>query len=141
MRKLCLLTAVLLLVSAWVVAQDSSQAAGAEASQTSSNAGETTTIEGCLSGSAGNYTLTDNSGKTYQLQGDSSNSAIRLDIRCESMEAKAEPWPARPRPQVQTHRPAPAVLGAIHRPPVLQVSHLIAPLTGLAVHQQRFSSM
>ena len=72
MRKLCLLTAVLLLVSAWVVAQDSSQAAGAKASQTSSNAGETTTIEGCLSGSAGNYTLTDKTGKTYQLQGDSS---------------------------------------------------------------------
>ena len=72
MRKLCLLTTVLLLVSAWVVAQDSSQAAGAKASQTSSNAGETTTIEGCLSGSAGNYTLTDKTGKTYQLQGDSS---------------------------------------------------------------------
>jgi len=72
MRKLCLLTAVLLLVSAWVVAQDSSQAAGAEASQTSSNAGETTTIEGCLSGSAGNYTLTDSSGMSYQLQGETS---------------------------------------------------------------------
>jgi hypothetical protein len=31
-----------------------------------------TSIEGCLSGSAGNFTLTDQSGKTYQLAGDTS---------------------------------------------------------------------
>ena len=28
------------------------------------------TVEGCLSGSAGNYTLTDKNGTTYQLTGD-----------------------------------------------------------------------
>jgi hypothetical protein len=96
MKKLCLFTAILLLSSAWVVAQDNSQAGSSSSpsstnqagtsgssqtssdqagtynsSQTSSNASQTT-IEGCLSGSGGNYTLTDNSGKTYQLQGDTS---------------------------------------------------------------------
>jgi hypothetical protein len=71
MTKPWLLTAILLLSSVWAVAQDTSQAANSNSSQTSSSASETT-IEGCLSGSAGNYSLTDTSGKTYQLQGDNS---------------------------------------------------------------------
>ena len=66
MRKLSLLTLTLLLLSAWVVAQDSSQAGSSASAQSSSN-GSQTTIEGCLSSSGGNYTLTDNSGKSYQL--------------------------------------------------------------------------
>jgi hypothetical protein len=80
MKKLCLLTAVLLVLSAWVVAQDT-QAGGssspqsssdqANSSQSSSNTSQTT-IEGCLAGSSGSYTLSDNSGKTYQLRGDTS---------------------------------------------------------------------
>lgn len=41
-----------------------------QTTQTSSNS--STSIEGCLSGSAGNFTLTDQSGKTYQLAGDTS---------------------------------------------------------------------
>ncbi|HEY1525510.1 MAG TPA: DUF5818 domain-containing protein [Candidatus Angelobacter sp.] len=41
-----------------------------QTSQTSSDSG--TSIEGCLSGSAGNWTLTDQSGKTWQLAGDTS---------------------------------------------------------------------
>lgn len=36
-----------------------------------SNAGSQTSVEGCLSGANGSYTLTDNQGKTYQLTGDS----------------------------------------------------------------------
>ena len=80
MRKLYLLTAILLLSAAWMVAQDTSQPGSSSSSQTSSdqanssqstNAPETT-IEGCLSGSSGSYTLTDASGKIYQLQGDAS---------------------------------------------------------------------
>jgi len=41
-----------------------------QTTQTSSN--NSTSIEGCLSGSAGNWTLTDQSGKTWQLAGDTS---------------------------------------------------------------------
>lgn len=41
-----------------------------QTTQTSSDS--STSIEGCLSGSAGNFTLTDQSGKTYQLAGDTS---------------------------------------------------------------------
>lgn len=70
MRKLTLFAAILLLSSLWVVAQ-TSPSSSSGSSQASSSAGETT-IEGCLSGSGGNWTLTDSSGKTYQLQGDTS---------------------------------------------------------------------
>lgn len=38
---------------------------------TQTSAGKTT-LEGCLSGSSGNYTLTSNNGMTYQLQGNDS---------------------------------------------------------------------
>lgn len=41
-----------------------------QTTQTSNDS--STSIEGCLSGSAGNFTLTDQSGKTYQLAGDTS---------------------------------------------------------------------
>jgi hypothetical protein len=44
-----------------------------QTTQTSSSSdANAQTIEGCLSGSAGNFTLTDQSGKTYQLAGDTS---------------------------------------------------------------------
>ena len=55
----------LLLTTAWAVAQYDSQSS----SQSSSDMSKTT-IEGCLSGSDGNYSLTDKSGTTYQLTGD-----------------------------------------------------------------------
>jgi hypothetical protein len=71
MRKMASLTAVLLLSSAWMLGQGTAQAGSSNSSQTNSNANEVT-IEGCLSGSAGNYTLTDNSGMSYQLQGETS---------------------------------------------------------------------
>jgi len=71
MRKLFPLIAAVLLSAVWVFAQDSAQAGSSASSQTGSSASEMT-IEGCLSGSAGNYTLTDNAGKAYQLQGDTS---------------------------------------------------------------------
>ena len=41
-----------------------------QTTQTTSDSGSS--IEGCLNGSAGNWTLTDQSGKTYQLAGDTS---------------------------------------------------------------------
>lgn len=63
MRHGLLVFSVLLLASLWAAAQDSGQA-----SQTS--AGGQLTIEGCLSGSSGNYMLTDQNGTMYQLSGD-----------------------------------------------------------------------
>lgn len=89
MRKWSLVTAILLLSSAWLVAQnsstpptvpDNSQATQQQPdkSQTSAPMGadhSAQNIEGCLSGSAGAYTLTDATGKTYQLAGDTSKLA------------------------------------------------------------------
>jgi hypothetical protein len=65
MRKLLLLPALLLVVT-WAAAQtESSQEAPAKA-------GSATIVQGCLSGSDGNYTLTDKNGTSYQLTGDTS---------------------------------------------------------------------
>jgi len=62
-----LLLSILLLSACWIVAQDSTQTSG----QTGSNSsGGNTTVQGCLSGSNGNYMLTDKNGATYQLTGD-----------------------------------------------------------------------
>lgn len=61
MRHL-LLFSVLLLGVSWATAQS-------EPVKTGSN-GDQQTVKGCLSNSGGAYTLTDKSGKTYQLTGD-----------------------------------------------------------------------
>ena len=95
MRKTSLITAILLLSAVWAVAQTSpsspqstmpgassqqptspsttspsQQPATPDTTQTSTDSANS--IEGCLSGSAGNWTLTDQSGKTWQLAGDTS---------------------------------------------------------------------
>jgi hypothetical protein len=94
MRKWSLITAILLLSSAWVVAQSSStpptvpdnsqqypSSSGQkpDTSQTSAPPAGTDraaqSIEGCISGAAGAFTLTDATGKTYQLGGDTSKLA------------------------------------------------------------------
>jgi hypothetical protein len=65
MRQIFLLLSVLLLGLSWAVAQDSTSG------QTSrTGAGGQMTVEGCLSGSNGNFTLTDKNGTSYQLSGD-----------------------------------------------------------------------
>ena len=87
MQKLLLLS-VLLMSFSWAAAQDNSnqsmpqdqsqsqtsqsQNGMSGQSQTPNNMGSQTTVKGCLNGSNGNYTLTDKSGTTYQLMGDSS---------------------------------------------------------------------
>ena len=68
MKRILLLSSILLLSAVWAVAQYGSQQPSAS-SQNSSDASKTT-IEGCLAGSVGNYSLTDKSGNTYQLTGD-----------------------------------------------------------------------
>lgn len=100
MRKLSLIAAILLLSSAWVLAQSgtspssdqnpsSTSPSQTSPSQTSpsstqpaqqpdtsaTSSAAANTVEGCVGGSAGNYTLTDASGKTYQLSGDTSKLA------------------------------------------------------------------
>ena len=69
-----LLFSVLLLGSCWAAAQDyPSQATLGQTSpgqSTSSGTGSETTVQGCLSSSNGNYTLTDSNGKSFQLTGD-----------------------------------------------------------------------
>lgn len=65
MRQIFLLLSVLLLGLTWAVAQDTT---GQTGSQTS--AGGEMTVQGCLNGSSGSYTLTDKHGMSYQLTGD-----------------------------------------------------------------------
>jgi hypothetical protein len=50
----------------------SSGSASSSDGYSSASSSPADTLEGCLSGSAGNFTLTDQSGKTYQLAGDTS---------------------------------------------------------------------
>lgn len=70
MRQLIALCVLLLGVS-WAAAQNS---APSQKSATSASSASQT-IEGCLSGSEGKYTLTDMHGKTYELTGDTSKLA------------------------------------------------------------------
>ena len=77
MRQVFLFLSVLLLGVSWAVAQGTSPASPSTSSpassgQTSSqtSAGGETTVEGCLSGSSGSYTLAAKDGTTYQLTGD-----------------------------------------------------------------------
>lgn len=93
MSKVFLCAALLLLSVSWVVAQQDSTSpssagsqAGSSASQSSTaqtgsstSSGNETTIQGCLSGSAGSYTLTDNAGISYQLTGDTSQLAKHVN--------------------------------------------------------------
>jgi uncharacterized protein YdeI (BOF family) len=83
MKKLSLITAILLLSSSWVLAQSSTQptanagqypGSGQQSTQQpdksqKSDKGEQT-IEGCLSGGANVYLLTDATGRTYELLDD-----------------------------------------------------------------------
>ena len=84
MRHVFVVISVLLLGLTWAIAQNSSSPSQSSPSSTagsssaSSSAGQTsssssggeTTVEGCLSGSSGSYTLTDKNGAAYQLTGD-----------------------------------------------------------------------
>lgn len=66
MKRILLLSSIFVLSAVWAVAQYDNQTSTSQSSSASSK----TTVEGCLSGSSGSYTLTDKSGATYQLTGD-----------------------------------------------------------------------
>src|SRR5215471_3364262 len=67
MRRIFLILSIMLLGLTWAIAQDQTGSASSRAGQSASGQ---TTVEGCLSGSNGNFTLTDKHGTTYQLTGD-----------------------------------------------------------------------
>lgn len=81
MRRLLLLGSVLLLGTCWAVAQDSTPAGQNDSTQstpTQSSSGQmasSQTIEGCLSGANGKYTLTDQQGTSYELTGNTAKLA------------------------------------------------------------------
>jgi hypothetical protein len=75
MYKTLLLTLVLVLSAAWVAAQSQDpQSASGSPQQGSSQKGNASagqmSVQGCLQGSGGNFTLMADSGTTYQLTGD-----------------------------------------------------------------------
>jgi len=70
MTKTVMLALALLLSAAWLQAQQYPQTGSSQSGNTSS--GQASTIQGCLQSSNGNFTLTDDAGTTYQVQGDTS---------------------------------------------------------------------
>lgn len=92
MKNAVLLGATLLLCGALAIAQDTPQS-GSSTSETpstapSSNEANTpsnnnNTIQGCLTGSSGNYMLTDATGMVYQLTGDESQLSVNVNKQVE----------------------------------------------------------
>ena len=78
MRRLVLLFSVLLLGACWAAAQDTTPSNSSKSDPTSASSGQSdsasasgaTSVQGCLSGSSGNYTLTDKNGNTQELWGE-----------------------------------------------------------------------
>jgi hypothetical protein len=92
MRKLMLLSAAVLVCAALAVAQDTPSAGQAGQSSSTTTTQTTTTqtssgnaIQGCLTGTTGNYTLTDATGVAYKVQGDESQFADNLNKEVEVM--------------------------------------------------------
>jgi hypothetical protein len=71
MIKILLLAIALVCSAAWLQAQDQ-YGSQSGSSQAGTAASGKTTVQGCLQNANGTYTLTDKSGTTYQLQGDTS---------------------------------------------------------------------
>jgi hypothetical protein len=66
MRKYVLVF-VLLTSSPWMMAQSAGQSSGSRGTTGTQNGNN---LEGCLTGSKGDYILTDDTGNAYQLMGD-----------------------------------------------------------------------
>jgi len=92
MKKAILLSAALLLCTALAIAQDTPQSGGStNQTPATSSSDQTSTpssgsaIQGCLSGSSGNYMLTDTSGTMWQLTGDESQLSANVNKQVEVM--------------------------------------------------------
>lgn len=72
MPRTLTLALALLLSTGWLMAQSQSSQTGSASDQSTTSSSGQTQVQGCLQGSNGNYTLTADSGTTYQLQGDTS---------------------------------------------------------------------
>ena len=93
--KRSLAISLLLLCAVWVQAQaypsqspsqsSPSQSSPSSSQATSQGSGAATqaTVQGCLSGSKDNYTLTDSSGTTYKLTGDTSKLSEHIGHKVE----------------------------------------------------------
>lgn len=71
MKKTLILSTFLVLFAVWAGAQ-TSPSSSSQPSSSQSSSDNAQTVQGCLSGSAGSFTLTSSSGATYQLAGDTS---------------------------------------------------------------------
>ncbi|HSB76711.1 MAG TPA: hypothetical protein VLC12_13730 [Terriglobales bacterium] len=69
MRRILLLSTILLALSAWMAAQQApnTQNPPSSGQGAQSSAGQNS-VQGCLGGSGSNFTVTDKSGTSYQLQ-------------------------------------------------------------------------
>src|SRR5262245_51661898 len=107
MKHSIVLGATLLLSGAMAIAQDTPPSATSNTSQSSASntAGQTdstangNTIQGCLSSSSDNYTLTDANGMSYQLTGDESQLSANVNRQVEVMGTPAASA------SVETHTP------------------------------------
>jgi len=90
MKKAILLGAALMLCTALALAQDTpSSGASSQAGSSPSNSDQATasagtnTVQGCLTGTSGNYMLTDATGVMYQLTGDESQLSANVNKQVE----------------------------------------------------------
>ena len=81
------LCSLLLLSTSWMLAQN--YPSSGAASQAGSMSDSKTTVQGCLSGSGGSFNLTDSSGNTYQLAGDTSKLTEHVGHKVEITGTKA----------------------------------------------------
>lgn len=79
MRKAILLGATLMLSGALALAQDTTTTT----STTENNSAASNTVQGCLSGTSGNYMLTDATGAMYQVQGEESQLSANVNKQVE----------------------------------------------------------
>jgi hypothetical protein len=96
MQPKSLLAAVVLLMAIAAFAQDSSGASAAASAQyqnpeVTRSSSSQTVIRGCLSGSSGNYTLTDQNGMQYQVSGDDATlrSMVGREVEISGLENSA----------------------------------------------------
>lgn len=103
--KALYIVAATLLLSVWVFPQTTSPAEQQSnpAQAGSQETGSGNAIEGCLAGSGGNFTLTDSSGKTYQLAGDTAKLSEHVGhtLRISGSQKSAGADPAQPTFTVQ----------------------------------------
>src|SRR5215469_11447196 len=95
MRKTFLTACMLLLCGLWAVAQqqsDPSQSSQPTSSSQATSSASGTTIQGCLSGSSGNYTLADkSSGNSYQLTGNTAKLSSHVGHEIQITGTAAQP--------------------------------------------------